>query len=53
MHMFEDTVMQDFSCVKELADAGVNEFVFDFSALDSKYLPVLLNEFLFRNSDRN
>lgn len=53
MHMFEDTVLQDFSCVKELADAGVNEFVFDFSALDSKYLPVLLNEFLFRNSDRN
>lgn len=53
MHMFEDTVMQDFSCVKELADAGVNEFVFDYSALDSKYLPVLLNEFLFRNSDRN
>ena len=53
MHMFEDTVMQDFSCVKELADAGVNEFVFDFSALDSKYLPVLLNEFLFYNSDRS
>ena len=53
MHMFEDTVLQDFSCLKELADAGVNEFVFDFSALDSKYLPVLLNEFLFRNSDRN
>ena len=47
MHMFEDTVMQDFSCVKELADAGVNEFVFDFSALDSKYLPVLLNDFCY------
>ena len=45
MHMFEDTVMQDFSCVKELYDAGVNEFVFDFSALNAKYIPVLLNEF--------
>ncbi len=45
MHMFEDTVMQDFSCVKELAEAGVNEFVFDFSALNSKYIPILLNEF--------
>lgn len=45
MHMFEDTVLQDFSCVKELADAGVNEFVFDFSALDAKYIPILLNEF--------
>ena len=45
MHMFEDTVMQDFSCIKELSDAGVNEFVFDFSALDAKYIPVLLNEY--------
>ncbi len=45
MHMFEDTVMQDFSCLKELSEAGVNEFVFDFSALNAKYLPVLLNEY--------
>lgn len=45
MHMFEDTVMQDFSRAKELADAGVSEFVFDFSALDAKYLPILLNKF--------
>lgn len=45
MHMYEDTVMQDFSCIKELADAGVNEFVFDFSALDARYLPILLNEY--------
>ena len=45
MHMFEDTVMQDFSCIKELSDAGVNEFVLDFSALDAKYIPVLLNEY--------
>ena len=51
MHMFEDTVMQDFSCVKELYDAGVNEFVFDFSALDSKYVPILLNEFFSANPD--
>lgn len=45
MHMYEDTVMQDFSAVDMLADAGVNEFVFDFSALDAKYLPLLLNEY--------
>lgn len=45
MHMYEDEVMQDFSRVEELADAGINEFVFDFSALDAKYLPVLLNKF--------
>lgn len=51
MHMFEDTVMQDFSCVKELYDAGVNEFVFDFSALNAKYIPILLNEFFNSNPD--
>lgn len=51
MHMFEDTVMQDFSCVKELYDAGVNEFVFDFSALNAKYIPILLNEFFSSISD--
>ena len=51
MHMFEDTVMQDFSCVKELYEAGVNEFVFDFSALNAKYIPILLNEFFNSNPD--
>ncbi len=45
MHMYEDSVMQDFSCINELYDAGVNEFVFDFSALDAKCIPVLLNEY--------
>ena len=45
MHMFEDSIMQDFSNVEELANAGVNEFVFDFSALHSKYIPILLNEY--------
>ena len=41
MHMFEDTVLQDFSIVNELKDAGVNEFAFDFSALHAKYVPIL------------
>ncbi len=45
MHMFEDSILQDFDCVKELSDAGVNEFVFDFSALHAKYVPILLNKF--------
>ena len=48
MHMFEDSVMQDFSQIKDLVDAGVNEFVFDFSALDAKYLPILLNKFFMK-----
>lgn len=45
MHMFEDAIMDDFSYIDELYRAGINEFVFDFSSLDSKYIPILLNKF--------
>lgn len=45
MHLFEDKVLDDFSNVKELYEAGINEFVFDFSALPPKYIPLLLNKF--------
>ena len=45
MHMFEDKVLDDFSHVNELYEAGINEFVFDFSALPPKYIPMLLNKF--------
>lgn len=45
MHLFEDKIADDFSFVDELYKAGVNEFVFDFSALNSKFLPILLNKF--------
>lgn len=45
MHMFENAVLEDFSSIEELYDAGINEFVFDFSALPPKYIPLLLNKF--------
>ena len=45
MHMFEDSIMEDFSHIDELYQSGINEFVFDFSSLDSKYIPILLNKF--------
>lgn len=45
MHMFEDRILEDFSCIEELYNAGINEFVFDFSALHPKYIPLLLNKF--------
>ena len=45
MHMFEDRILEDFSCIDELYNAGINEFVFDFSALHPKYIPLLLNKF--------
>lgn len=46
MHMFEDKIMDDFSMISALYNAGINEFVFDFSALNHKYIPLLLNKFL-------
>lgn len=49
MHMFEDQILDDFSNIEELYDAGINEFVFDFSALPAEFIPVLLNKFFAAN----
>lgn len=46
MHMFESRVLEEFEEIERLYQAGINEFVFDFSALNSKYIPVLLDKFL-------
>lgn len=46
MHMFEDDVLCDFDIIEKLAIAGINEFVFDFSALNHKLIPILLNKYL-------
>lgn len=48
MHMFEDSILEQFDCVEELYKSGINEFVFDFSALNAKFVPILLNKFLSR-----
>lgn len=45
MHMFEDKILENFASVEELAKAGVNEFVFDLSALHAKFVTILLNKF--------
>lgn len=45
MHMFEDTILERFDELEELSKAGINEFVFDFSALNAKFVPLLLNKF--------
>ena len=50
MHMFEDTVLDNFDDFDELEKAGVNEFVFDFSALNAKFVPILLDKFFNRKS---
>lgn len=45
MHMFEDKILEDFDKIEILHKAGVNEFVFDFSAIHAKYIPILFNNF--------
>lgn len=46
MHMFDDKVVEHYDRINELLKVGINEFVFDFSSLDSKFVPVLLTNFL-------
>ena len=46
MHMFEDKIIERFDEIDELTKAGFNEFVFDFSALNAKFIPILLTNFL-------
>ena len=50
MHMFEAAVLDNFDDFEELEKAGVNEFVFDFSALDAKFVPILLDKFFSRKT---
>lgn len=49
MHMFEDKILEDYKDLERLKKAGINELVFDFSALDAKYIPILLDGFLHSN----
>lgn len=46
MHMFEDKILERFDEIDNLVQMGINEFVFDFSALPSKLVPILLTNFL-------
>lgn len=45
MHMFEDRILEKFDEVDHLINIGINEFVFDFSALPAKLVPILLTNF--------
>ncbi len=47
MHMFEDKIAEKFEHIEELSKAGVNEFVFDFSALNAKFVPLLLDKYFY------
>jgi len=50
MHMFEDKILERFDEVDNLVKMGINEFVFDFSALPAKFVPILLTNFLNKTS---
>lgn len=45
MHMFEDKILERFDEVDNLVKIGINELVFDFSALPAKLVPILLTNF--------
>lgn len=45
MHMFEDKILERFDEVDSLVKMGINELVFDFSALPAKFVPILLTNF--------
>lgn len=45
MHMFEDKILERFDEIDDLLKIGINEFVFDFSALNAKFVPILLTNF--------
>ncbi|MBR2526420.1 U32 family peptidase [bacterium] len=46
MHMFEDQIAENYDMIDELVSAGINEFVFDFSALKANFIPVILTNYL-------
>ncbi len=46
MHMFEDKIAENYDKIDELFKAGINEFVFDFSALDAKFIPIILTNYI-------
>lgn len=46
MHMFEDEIIENYDMIDELVQAGINEFVFDFSALNANFIPILLTNYL-------
>lgn len=48
MHMFEDKILEEFDKIDHLTKVGINEFVFDFSALPPKFVPILLTNFFNR-----
>lgn len=46
MHMFDETILEDYKNIENYINNGLNEFVFDFSNLDAKFIPILLTKFL-------
>ncbi len=46
MHLFENKIIQNFEDIDRLQKHGINEFVFDFSAIDAKFVPIILTNYL-------
>lgn len=53
MHMFEDSILENYDKIDDLLNIGINEFIFDFSALNAKFVPILLTNYLNKRSMAN
>ena len=46
MHMFEETIVQNFDKIPYYSNLGINEFVIDFSSIHSPLVPKILSNYL-------
>lgn len=53
MHMFKDEILNLCQYIKLFEETGINEFVIDFSTLDTKFVPVLITDFLNSLDNKN
>lgn len=52
MHLFKDSLLDNFKYLKAFEKAGINEFVLDLSSLPPQFIPVLLTKFLNAQADK-
>ncbi len=45
MHMFEDKIYEKYEKIDFLVSKGINEFIFDFTALSPKFVQILLTNY--------
>ena len=46
MHMFKDELLDLCKYISLFEEIGINEFIIDLSALEAKFVPLLITRFL-------